>query len=276
MSLVHTQEGIHPTAIVHPGAVIGAGTTVGPYAMIGPDVVLGKGNKIGGHAVIEGYTQIGDENTIFQFASVGADPQDLKFRGEQSKLIIGSGNIIREGVTLQPGTSGGGMQTVIGSRNLFMAYSHVGHDGIVGDRNIFANCATLAGHVVVGNGVVIGGLAAIHQFVKLGDLAMIGGGAMVARDIPPFCMAQGDRAGLTGLNIVGIERNGGTKEEIANLKRLYREIFYKNGGYRNNLERVESEFSGCSKCRFMMEFLKSSERGVSLPRKKNVDDNQGL
>jgi UDP-N-acetylglucosamine acyltransferase len=156
---------IHSTAVVAPEAEIGDGCSVGPYSVIGPKVKLGNGCRVGSHVVIEGNTTIGDENQIFQFASVGAAPQDLKYHGEDSTLQIGSRNIIREYVTLQPGTEGGGMQTTIGDQNLFMACCHVGHDCRVGHRNVFANSAALAGHVTIGNGVIVGGLSGVHQFV---------------------------------------------------------------------------------------------------------------
>lgn len=260
---------IHPTAIVSPSAKIGAGTIVGPYSIIGADVVIGEGNRVGPHVVVEGHTKIGNGNTIFQFASVGAAPQDLKYRGEPSELVIGNGNIIRECVTLQPGTSGGGMITRIGDGNLFMANTHVGHDSIVGDRCVFANSAALAGHVTVGNGVIVGGLSGIHQFVRLGDVAMIGAGAMVAQDIPPFCMAQGDRATVQGLNRIGLERNGCTKDEFAVLREVYRTVFTSSAAEvkgRVFKDRVAYAFGICGespKALAFLDFLRSSERGIA-------------
>lgn len=220
---------IHPTALVAQGAVLGAGTTVGAYSIIGPNVKLGRDNVVGPHVVLEGHTTLGDGNTIYQFASVGAPPQDLKYRGEPSELKIGNNNIIRECVTLQPGTQGGGMLTSIGDQNLFMANTHVGHDSHVGSRCVVANGAALAGHVTVADGVIIGGLCGIHQFVRLGSVCMIGAGAMVAQDIPPYCMAQGDRATVQGLNRVGLERNGGTREDLAVLREVYRVVFTPHG-----------------------------------------------
>lgn len=227
--MTHSSDRIHPTAIVADGAVIGEGTTVGPYSIVGPNVVLGRDNAVGPHVVIDGRTTIGDGNTIYQFASVGAPPQDLKYKGEPSQLKIGDRNIIRECVTLQPGTQGGGMLTSIGDQNLFMANTHVGHDSHVGSRCVVANGAALAGHVNVADGVIIGGLSGIHQFVRLGAVCMIGAGAMVAQDIPPYCMAQGDRATVQGLNRVGLERNGGTREDLAILREVYRIVFTPQG-----------------------------------------------
>jgi UDP-N-acetylglucosamine acyltransferase len=192
-------------------------------------VRLGRDNVVGPHVVLDGRTTIGDGNTIYQFASVGAPPQDLKYRGEPSELKIGNRNIVRECVTLQPGTHGGGMLTSIGDQNLFMANTHVGHDSHVGSRCVVANGAALAGHVTVADGVIIGGLSGIHQFVRLGAVCMIGAGAMVAQDIPPYCMAQGDRATVQGLNRVGLERNGGTREDLAILREVYRVVFTPQG-----------------------------------------------
>lgn len=223
--MIDSSVQIHPTAIVDPAATIGAGSTVGPYSVIGPKVVMGRENVIGPHVVIEGITKMGDGNRIFQFASVGAQPQDLKYRGEPSELVIGDRNIIRECATLQPGTTGGGMLTKIGDSNLFMANTHVGHDTFVGSRCVFANSCALAGHVIIGDGVIVGGLSGIHQFVKIGDVAMVGAGAMVSQDIPPYCMAQGDRAKIHGLNRVGLERNGGSREDLSVLRKIYRTVF---------------------------------------------------
>ncbi len=229
MSGIHASAVIHSTAIVSDGAEIAEGCSVGPYSIIGPHVKLGKGCEVGPHVVIEGRTTCEGRNRFFQFASIGAIPQDLKYRGEPSELIIGERNIIREYVTLQPGTEGGGMKTVIGSGNLFMAGAHVGHDNVVGDGNIIANGSAVAGHVVIGNRVTIGGLCGIHQFVRLGDGSMIAAGAMVSKDVPPFCMVQGDRAMLVGLNTVGLKRAGVVSKELSLLREIYRELFWTRG-----------------------------------------------
>ncbi len=269
---------IHPTAIVDPAATIGEGTTVGPYSIISAGVSIGRNNRIGPHVVIEGYTRIGDDNTLFQFCSVGARPQDLKYRGEPSELHIGNHNIIREYVTLQPGTSGGGMVTKVGDNNLFMANTHVGHDSVVGDRCIMANSAALAGHVILGNGVVIGGLVGIHQFVKIGDLVMIGGGAMVTRDIPPFCIAVGDRATLQGLNYIGLERSGVSKEEIAMLRKVYRDIVVgdstetKGMRFKERVEATRVRVQGNLKCLAFVEFIDKSQRGIAQHGGESVGD----
>ncbi|MFM1848103.1 MAG: hypothetical protein RL417_1577 [Pseudomonadota bacterium] len=265
---------IHKTAVVADGAVLGEGCSVGPYSIIGPEVRLGRGNRIGPHVVLDGRTVLGDDNVVFQFASVGAPPQDLKYRGEPSTLTIGSRNIIREYVTLQPGTTGGGMRTTIGDGNLFMANSHVGHDSVLGSGNVIANSAAIAGHVVIRNKVTIGGLSGIHQFVEIGDQAIIGGGAMVAKDIPPFVMAQGDRARLIGLNKIGLERHGMSAEDIARLKRIYREIFFGSGTLH---DRARTLLGGCEDFaagREFLQFILSSKRGVAGPRRGVGSDDE--
>lgn len=260
---------IHPTAIVDPSVQIGEGTTVGPYSIIGAGVSLGCNNRIGAHVVIEGNTRIGDGNEFFHFCSVGSRPQDLKYHGEPSELLIGDRNIVREYVTLQPGTKGGGMVTRIGDSNLFMANTHVGHDSVVGDRCIMANSAALAGHVVLGDGVVVGGLVGIHQFVKIGDLVMIGGGAMVTRDIPPFCIAVGDRATLQGLNHIGLERSGVSREEISLLRKIYRDILIgdsvetKGLRFKERVEFVRAAASGNVRALAFLQFIDRSERGIA-------------
>ncbi|MCB0335344.1 MAG: acyl-ACP--UDP-N-acetylglucosamine O-acyltransferase [Bdellovibrionales bacterium] len=263
-----TESGIHPTAVVSDGAVIGVGTEIGPFSVIGPHVVIGANNRIGSHVVIEGHTTIGDENQIFQFASVGAQPQDLKYSGEPSTLTIGNKNRIREYVTLQPGTKGGGMKTVIGSENLFMATVHVGHDCIVGSGNIFANGVALAGHVVVGDYILLGGLSGVHQFVRLGDHAMLGAGSMVAQDIPPFCVAQGDRAALVGIHQIGLSRRGFADEQIAELKQAFRALFVKSGGtFKERLQTLKANTNAGELVSRLVEFIESSERGIAPSRK---------
>lgn len=265
---------IHPTAVVSKEAKIGAGTTIGPYSVIGADVTIGRGNLIGSHVVIDGYTTIGDENQIFQFASIGARPQDLKYHGEKSTLLIGNRNIIREYATLQPGTEGGGMKTVIGNENLFMACTHVGHDGIIGDKNIFANSAALAGHVTVGDRVTVGGLVGIHQFVKLGDLSLISAGAMVTKDIPPYCIAHGDRAELVGINKIGLERAKFTENQISDARRAYRTIFLTQGILREKLQKLKEEIKGSDIVLKLIDFIENSERGVTTARRKHTEDGE--
>ncbi len=268
MTKIHSTAKVHPTAVVAEGAVIGEGSTVGPYAVIGPDAVIGRGNIIASHVVIEGHTTIGNENHIFQFASIGAAPQDLKYGGEDTILEIGDGNIIREYVTLQPGTSSGHARTVIGSHNMFMACSHVGHDGEIGSYNVFANSCALAGHVSIGSRVIIGGLCGVHQFVRVGDLAMLGAGCMVTKDIPPFCIAQGDRAGLVGINKIGLERNGFSPARVQLLRRLYREMFSGNHTLIQRLAGARENYGKDEGALAFIEFIEKSERGVTFPRRR--------
>jgi UDP-N-acetylglucosamine acyltransferase len=261
---------IHPTAIVSPGAQVGHNTTIGPYSVIGPNVKLGADNQIGAHVVIDGHTTLGSGNKVFPFAAVGTQPQDLKYHGEPSTLEIGDHNLIREYVTLQPGTEGGGMRTVIGNRNLFMANSHVGHDSFIGDENVFANSVGISGHVTIGNRVTIGGLAAVHQFVRLGDICFVGGGSMVVKDVPPYCIVQGDRAALVGLNKIGLERKGYTAEEVEKIKRIYRELFVRSKSapgntFKDRVAALLSEFQEFAAARAFLEFIVSSERGVCFP-----------
>jgi UDP-N-acetylglucosamine acyltransferase len=265
---------IHPTAIIEDGAVIGNDTRIGPYCVIQSRVNIGAKCTIHSHVTISGNTIIGEENNIFPFASIGYAPQDLKFRGEDSTLIIGNRNIIREYATLQPGTAGGGMKTVVGDNNLFMASTHVAHDVTMGNNNIMANSAALAGHVTIGNSVRIMGLAGVHQFVKIGDLACIAAGAMVSQDIPPYCMVHGDRATSVGLNIVGMKRAGLSNQEISEIKDIYRQIFLNrdsNEGISRKLEKL-LEKNLPKVVNDFIAFICSSTRGIISSKRDGVDD----
>jgi UDP-N-acetylglucosamine acyltransferase len=254
---------IHPTALVSAGAQLHPSVEVGPFAVIGPDVRIGAGCTVGPHAVIEGRTTLGEKNRVFQFASVGAIPQDLKYAGEPTALLIGNGNQIREFTTLHIGTAGGGGVTRIGDQNLFMAYSHVAHDSQVGSRCVFANGATLAGHVQVGDFVTLGGLSAVHQFTRIGAHAFIAGGAMVVMDVPPFCVAQGDRAELAGLNIVGLQRHGFTEEQLLRVKDAYRILFRSKLPLEEAVARLRVEFGGHPDVDGLLDFVTSSKRGLT-------------
>ena len=217
---------ISPQAIIEEGAIIGKDVTIAANVYISSEAIIGNGTKIAHGACIYGKTVIGENNNIFSYAVLGSVPQDLKFNGEDVQLIIGDNNTIREFTLFNPGTEGGGSITKIGSNNLFMGYVHVGHDVIIGDNCIFANAATLAGHVEIGDHVVIGGLSPVHQFCKIGSYAMLAGGSVLTQDLPPFCMAQGNRAKLRGLNLTGIRRNL-AKDEINPLRSAYKELFEK-------------------------------------------------
>lgn len=218
---------IDPTALVHPsahiedGATIGPDCRIGPFALIGPDAVLGGGVEVKSHAIVTGWTEIGDETTIFPFAVLGEVPQDLKFKGEKSRLIIGARNRIREHVTMNLGTEGGGGVTKVGDDGLFMAGCHVAHDCQIGNGVILVNNAALAGHCVLGDEVIVGGLSGVHQFVRIGRGAIIGAVCMVTADVIPYGLVQGPRGHLDGLNLVGLKRRGVAKPEITALRDLY-------------------------------------------------------
>lgn len=257
-----SESRIHPTAIVAREARLDAGVTVGPYSVIGPRVQIGAGTAIGPHVVIEGRTTIGARNQIFQFASIGAMPQDLKYQGEDSELRIGDDNRIREFCTLQPGTEGGGMLTRIGNGNLLMNYSHIAHDCLLGDHNTVANGVQLGGHVVIEHGAVLGALAGIHQFVRVGESALVGAGSMVSQDVPPFCNATGDRATLHGLNSVGLKRRGISDATIQVIKRAYRIMFQSGLRTVEAIARIRAEIHGIPEVERFVDFIESSERGV--------------
>ena len=218
-------SGIDPRAIVSPRAELAEGVTVGPYTVIEEGVKIGKGTWIGPHAVIKGPTTIGEGNKIFQFASIGDAPQDLKYKGEPTRLEIGDRNVFREFTTMNRGTAGGGGVTIIGSDNLFMAFTHVAHDCRVGSRIVMANYATLAGHVELGDWVIMGGYSGTHQFTKVGAHAFIGNNAAVTRDVPPYVMAVGTPAVPHSINSEGLKRRGFTPEQIRNLKNAYRVLY---------------------------------------------------
>jgi len=256
---------IHPSAIIEDAAVIGKNVSVGPFAYIGAKVTIGDNTSIAAHAVIEGKTTIGKNNRIFSHTAIGTIPQDLKFDGEDVVLIIGDNNTIREFTLLNPGTKGGGSVTKIGNGNLLMGYVHLGHDVIIGDHCILANGATLAGHVELGNHVVVGGLTPIHQFVHIGDYAMVGGASALAQDIPPFCMAEGNRATLRGLNLTGLRRKL-SREEINALKMAYRELF-EQGNPLQEVAQTLFENTTSENVKALCTFIKTSKRGIPFTRK---------
>lgn len=253
---------IHKTALVDAKAELDVDVEIGPYSIIGPEVKIGKGSKIRSHVVIQGRTSIGEGNTFFSFASVGSVPQDLKYRGEPSELIIGHHNTIREYVSLNPGTRGGGMVTRVGDHNLLMMYCHIAHDCVLGSKNIVANGATFGGHVVIEDYVIVGGLVGIHQFVRVGTSAILGAGSMISKDVPPFCNATGDRAKLHGLNVEGLKRRGFEQGTIDTLKRAYRIIFQSKLRTKDALDRVRQEIPQSAEVGELVSFVANSRRGV--------------
>jgi len=254
---------IHPTALISPGARLAANVSVGPYSVIGEHVVIGSGTTVAGHVVIEGWTEIGCDNRIFQFSSIGAAPQDLKYAGQETYLKIGDRNRIREFTTLNRGTAEGGGMTRVGNDNLFMAYSHVAHDCIVHDHVILANGATLAGHVEIESAAILGGLSAVHQFCRIGGHAMISGGAMVAQDIPPFTVAQGDRAKTVGLNLIGLKRRGFSEETTRGIKKAYRLIFRSGLRLEEALQKISEDIEPTDELNRFISFIKDSQRGIA-------------
>lgn len=258
---------IHPTAIIDKNAKLGKDVKVGAYSVIGPEVTIGDGTVISTHVLIEGKTTIGKDNQIFSHAVLGSIPQDLKFYGEDVELIIGDRNKIREHTLINPGTEGGGSITKIGNDNLFMGHVHLGHDCIFGNNIIVANSCVIAGHVEVDSNAFIGGLSAIHQFVKIGTGVMIAGGGIVVQDIPPFCLAEGNRAVLRGLNIVGLRRRLKNRSEIDTIKSAYKDLFTSGNPLSDVanklLETTQSEF-----VKVLAKFVSETKRGIPYERKQ--------
>jgi UDP-N-acetylglucosamine acyltransferase len=256
------EAGIHPGAIVSSNAKIGKGVSIGPNAMIGPHVTLADGVIVGAGAIVDGKTSVGERTKIFPYATVGSLPQDLKYRGEDSELVIGTDNLIREYVNISLGTEGGGGLTRIGNHNLFMVYTHIAHDCIVGDHCIFANSVQIAGHVEVGDGVVFGGMSGAHQFSRFGSMAMIAAASVVVQDVPPFCMVQGDRAGINGLNLVGLRRKGISSEEMSQVKQMYRLVYQDNLTLSDAMAKIEEGIPDSIYRKLFLEFLSKSQRGI--------------
>jgi UDP-N-acetylglucosamine acyltransferase len=253
---------IHPTAVIAIDAVLADGVEVGPYTVIGPGVEVGHGTKIGPHVVVEGPTRIGAGNRIFQFASVGADPQDKKYRGETTRLEIGDRNVIRECVTLHRGTVQDKGVTRIGDDNLFMAYAHVAHDCIIGSQCILANQATLAGHVHLGDWVIMGGFSGIHQFGRIGSHAFIANNAAVTRDVPPFVMAVGQPADAHSINAEGLKRRGFTSEQIRNIRAAFRVLYRSGLKLAEATARLEALAKDQPELLPLVEFLPQASRGI--------------
>lgn len=257
---------IHKTAIIEDGAKIGDNVKIGAYSIIGKDVIIGDNTVIDSHTLIEGRTTIGKNNHIFSHASIGTIPQDLKFEGEDVELIIGDNNKIREYTLFNPGTIGGGGKTVIGNNNFFMGYVHVAHDCIIGNNCIFANAVTFAGHVECDDYTVIGGMVPIHQFCKIGTGAMVGGGSVITQDIPPYCLAEGNRAKVKGLNLVGLRRRFENMDDIDELKRAYKQLFRSGESIKDTAESLIKSNDNIHVNK-LCEFILNTKRGIPVNRK---------
>jgi UDP-N-acetylglucosamine acyltransferase len=258
---------IHPTAIIEDGARLGEGVTVGPFSVVGAEVALGDGVTLASHVVVTGRTTIGARTRIFPFASIGHQPQDLKYKGEPSTLEIGTDCLIREGVTINPGTEGGGMKTVVGNRCAFLANSHVGHDCRVGDNVILSNNVMLAGHVEVGDFAILGGGAAVIQFARVGAHAFLGGMSGLEQDLIPYGMALGNRAHLSGLNIVGLQRRDFSRSQIHDLRRAYRLLFAQEGTLLERVADVAEEFKDHPTVMEIVAFIKAGgKRSMCTPK----------
>jgi UDP-N-acetylglucosamine acyltransferase len=257
---------IHPTAIIDTTASLATDVEVGPYAIIGKDVRIGKGTTVGAHAIIGDWTELGENNRIFPQSSIGAPPQDLKYRGEECWTRIGDNNMFREFTTIHRGTVTGHAETVIGNGNMFMAYSHVAHDCRIGNGVVMANVATLAGHVTIEDNVIMGGLVAVHQFVSIGMNAMVGGGTMVSLDILPYTIATSARrrdTKLRGLNLIGLKRRGFSAETINDLKKAYKTLFMAGLKLPDAIARIRAEITECPEVDYLVAFIEKSKRGIS-------------
>jgi len=258
---------VHPTAIVASGAMLAETVVIGPYCIVGEDVSLGPRVTLRSHVVVDGRTSIGEGTRLFPFASIGLEPQDLKYRGERSELVIGRNNTIREYVTINPGTEGGGMVTRIGDGSLFMVGAHVAHDCQIGDHVVMANNATLGGHVVIEDYAVLGGLCAVHQYVRIGRHAMIGGMSGVERDVIPYGQVMGDRARLYGLNIIGMQRRGFSREDIQGLRNAYQFLFASDGTLSDRANETAERFGGIGPVDDVIEFIRAdSSRAICQPK----------
>lgn len=261
---------IHPTAIVAPGAVLADDVAVGPYCVVGEHVELKSGVVLRAHVAVDGRTTIGENTRVFPFAAIGYEPQDLKYAGEDSTLVIGRDNTIREHVTMNPGTAGGGMVTRVGDNCLFMVGAHVAHDCRIDDHVIMANNATLGGHVVVEDHAIIGGLSAVHQFVRVGRHAMVGGMSGVERDVIPYGQVMGDRARLAGLNIIGMQRRGFSRDDIHGLRSAYQCLFSASGTLTDRLAEVAERFGGIGPVDEIVAFIRAdSSRAICQPKGAN-------
>ena len=261
---------IHDSAIVDKNAVIDSSVIIGPYCIIGPNVQIQKNTILKSNVIIEGYTEIGKNCSIYPFAVLGNPPQDLKYKGEKSKLIIGNNNVIREHSTMNPGTEGGGLVTKIGNNCLIMIGAHIAHDCLLGDNIILANNASLAGHVQVDDFAILGGLSGVHQFVRIGSHAMVGGLSALESDVIPYGSVIGNRAYLSGLNIIGLKRRGFTREVIHDLRKAYRLLFAPEGTIQERIKDVSDEFKNNEPVMDIVKFIEgSASRAICQPKNGN-------
>lgn len=264
---------IHPTAIIHKGAELDPTVEVGPFCVVGARVKIGPHTRLISHVVVENHTTLGAHNLVHPFACLGGNPQDKKFKAEDARLVIGDHNVIREAVTMNIGTGGGHMETRIGSHCMFMAYAHVAHDCRLGNNIVLANGVALAGHVDIDDNVGLGGLVAVHQFCRIGRFAYVGGGSMVAQDVPPFCIAQGDRARLAGINVIGLKRAGWDRGRIQAVHTAFKTIFFNATTRQAGLTEVDaSPGSECVEVVEMLAFIRSAARGVCAGRRPAEGD----
>ncbi len=267
------KSAIHPSAVVEDGARLGAGVGVGPFCHVGPQTALGDGVRLVSHVSLAGDTTVGPRTIIYPFASIGQQPQDLKYRGEPVRLIIGEDCIIREGVTMNPGTAGGGSETIVGPRSVFLANAHVAHDCRIGEGVILSNNVMLAGHCHIGDFAILSGGAAVHQFVRIGAHAFVGGLAGVEHDLIPFGLALGNRAGLAGLNVVGLKRRGFSHEAIHELRRAYKMLFNGGGTLKERIDDVAEAFAGQDAVQQIVAFLRQGgDRAICVPRAGREDE----
>ena len=251
---------IHPTAIIDAAAQLGNGVTIGAYSVVGPHVTIGDGVKLHSHVVIDGYTTVGAGCEVWPFAVLGGTPQHTRYAGEPSELHIGANCVIREHVTMHPGTAIGAMQTIVGNNGLFFAGAHVAHDCVVGDHVIFANNAALGGHVEIGDHVMLGGFAAVQQWCRVGAHAMVGAHSLVDADVMPFTIATGNRATLSGINVIGLERRGFSPKIIVGLRDLFRNLIRGDGLFATRLAAVQERFAGTAEYDVVFEFIKTAGR----------------
>jgi UDP-N-acetylglucosamine acyltransferase len=253
---------IHSTAVIHPEAELGSGVRVGPYSVIGPAVKIDNDTEVGAHVVIEGPTTIGKNCRFFPFSSIGQIPQDLKFHGERTELIIGDNNVFREFVTFHRGTAGGGKRTVVGHDSFFMAYTHVAHDCEIGSHVIMGNAATLAGHVTVGDHSSIGAFSGIHQFCRVGKFGFVGGYSVITKDVLPYSKTVGNRAHCYGLNPIGLRRKGFDDEKLGIIKKAFRLLLQSKLNTSQALEAIAREIPQIDEVQYLVDFIRSSHRGI--------------